>query len=101
MDDVKSTLTRFFAHVPRNRPLRAEDGAVVTDSPNMLRTLGNCYVSVYHTDEGSDHPSLPEPSTVMNSLQLSTLDTARGPGPDNLHPFMQQVLADFITPRES
>ncbi len=28
--------------------------------------------------------------------QLSTLNTAKGPGPDWLHPFMLQILADFL-----
>ncbi len=28
--------------------------------------------------------------------ELSTLDTAKGSGPDNLHPFMSQIVADFL-----
>ncbi len=28
--------------------------------------------------------------------ELSTLDTAKGSGPDDLHPFMLQILADFL-----
>ncbi len=27
--------------------------------------------------------------------ELSTLDSAKGSGPDDLHPFMLQILADF------
>ncbi len=82
--------------------LRADDGAVVTDSPKMTRTLTNYYVSVNRTDEGKDHASLQEPSTIMNvprfttavvHKELSTLDTAKGP--DDLHPFMLQILADL------
>ncbi len=85
--------------------LRADDGAVLTDSPNMARILANYYGSVYYTDEGRVHPSLPEPSTIMNAprfasaavhKELSTLDTAKGSGPDDLHPFMLQFLADFL-----
>ncbi len=110
--EVKSNPRRFFAHVWRNRrlkqrimALRADDGAVLTDSPNMARMLANYYASVYRTDEGRDHPSLPEPSTIMNAphftsvavhKELSTLDTAIGSGPDDLHPFMLQILADFL-----
>ncbi len=30
------------------------------------------------------------------SHQLSILDTAKGCGPDDLHPFMLQILADFL-----
>ncbi len=48
-DEVKSN-RRFFAHVRRNRrlkqrimALRADDGAVLTDSPNMARILANYY----------------------------------------------------------
>ncbi len=85
--------------------LRADDGAVVTDSPNMARILANYCASVYRTDEGRDHPSLPELSTIINApcftpavvhKELSTLDTAKGAGPDDLHPFMLQILADFL-----
>ncbi len=28
--------------------------------------------------------------------ELSTLDTAKGSGPDDLHPFMLQILPDFL-----
>ncbi len=28
--------------------------------------------------------------------ELSTLDTAKGSGPDDLHPFMLQTLGDFL-----
>ncbi len=28
--------------------------------------------------------------------ELSTLDTAKGSGPDDLHPFMLQILADLL-----
>ncbi len=28
--------------------------------------------------------------------ELSTLDTAKGSGPDDLHPFMLEILADFL-----
>ncbi len=103
---------RFFAYVRRNRrlkqrimALRADDGAVLTDSQNVARILGNCYASVYRTDEGRDQPSLPEPSTIMNAprftsaavhKELSALYTAKGSGPDDLHPFMLQFLADFL-----
>ncbi len=71
-DEVKFNPRRFFAHVRRNRRLkqrimaiRADDGAVVTDSPNMARILANYYAPDYRTDEGRDHPSLPEPSTIL------------------------------------
>ncbi len=85
--------------------LRADDGAVVTDSPNMARILANYYASVYRIDELRDHPSLPEPSAVMNAprftpaavrKELLTLDTAKGSDPDDLLPFMLQILADFL-----
>ncbi len=85
--------------------LRADDGAVVTDSPNMTRILANYYASVYRTNGGRDHPSLPEPPTIMNAprftsaavhKELSTLDNAKGSGPDDLHPLMLQILADFL-----
>ncbi len=85
--------------------LQADGGAILTDSPNMARILANYYASVYRTDEGRNHPSLPEPSTIMNAprftslavhKELSPLDTAKGSGPDDLHPFMLQILADFL-----
>ncbi len=70
-DEVKSNPRRFFANVRRNRrlkkrimALRADDGTVVTDSQNMAGILANYYASV---DDGRDHPSLPEPSTIMNA----------------------------------
>ncbi len=99
--EVKFNSTRVFAHFRRNRRLKQRimalraDGAVLTDSPNMAPILANYYASVYRTDEGKDHPSLPEPSAIMNALrftsaavhkELSTLDTAKGSGPDDLHP---------------
>ncbi len=71
--------------------LRADDGAVVTDSQNMTRILANYYAYVYRTDERRDHPSLPEPSTIMNATrftsaavhkELCTFDTAKGSGHD-------------------
>ncbi len=85
--------------------LRPDDGAVLTDSLNIARILANYYASVYQTDEGKDHPSLPEPSTIMNAprftsaavhKELSTLDTAKSSDPDDFHPFMLQILADFL-----
>ncbi len=85
--------------------LRPDDGAAVTDSPNMARILANYYAPVYRADEERDHPSLPEPSTIMNAphftpaavqKELHTLDAAKGSGPDNLHPFMLRILADFL-----
>ncbi len=85
--------------------LRADDGALVTDSLNMARILANYYASVYRTDEGRDHPSLPEPSTIMNASrftsaavhkELSPLGTAKGYGPDDFHSFMLQILADVL-----
>ncbi len=107
---MKSNPKGFIARVPRNRrlkqrivALRANDGAGVTDSPNMARILPSYYGFVYRTDEGRDHPSLPEPSTIMNTphftrtvvrKELSTLDTAKGS--DDLHLFMLQILADFV-----
>ncbi len=88
-------------HVRRNRRLkqriaarRADDGLVVTDCPNMAQILANYYACVYRTDEGRDHPSLPEPSMIMNAPhftpaaveeELSTLDAAKGSGPNDLH----------------
>ncbi len=36
---------------------------------------------------------------IVNALifcELSTLYTAKGSGPDDLHPFMLQILADFL-----
>ncbi len=77
--------------------LRADDAAVLTDSSNMARILANYYAYVYPNDEGGDHPSLPEPSTIINAprftsaavhKELSSLDTPKGPGPDDLHPFV-------------
>ncbi len=50
--------------------LRSDDGAVLTDSPNMARIMANYYV--YHTDEGRDHPSLQEPSTIMNAPRFTS-----------------------------
>ncbi len=34
--------------------LRADEGAVLTDSPNMARILENYYASAYRTDERRD-----------------------------------------------
>ncbi len=51
---------------------RADDGAVVTYSPNMARILANYYASVYRTDEERDHPSLPELSTIMNAPRFTS-----------------------------
>ncbi len=85
--------------------MRADNFSVVTDSLNMACILTNYYASIFRTDEGRDHPSLLEPSTIMNGprftpaavrKELSTLDTAKGSGPDDLHPFMFQILADFL-----
>ncbi len=85
--------------------LRADNGAFVTDSPNMARIPVTYYAFVYRTDEGRDPPSLPEPSTIINTplftpaavhKELSTLDTAKGSSPDDLHSFMLQILADFL-----
>ncbi len=71
----------------------------------MARILENYYASVYRTDEGRDHPSLMEPSTIMNAprltsaavhKKLSTLDAAKCSGPDDVHLFMLQILPDFL-----
>ncbi len=77
-DEVKSNPIRFFAHVRRNRrlkqrimALRADGGAVLTDSLNMARTLANYYAAVSRTDERRDHPSLPEQSTIMNTPRFT------------------------------
>ncbi len=52
-----------------------------------------------------DHPSLSETSAIKNVPHftqaavykgLSILDTAKGPGPDQLHLFMLQILADLL-----
>ncbi len=74
-DDGKTNPIYFFVHVRRNRRLkqriaarRADDGTVVTDWTNMAQILANSYACVYRTDEGRDHPSLPEPSMIMNAL---------------------------------
>ncbi len=70
-----------------------------------MQILANYYASVYRTDEERDHPSLPEPSTIMNAphftlaavhKELSTLDTTKGYGPDDRHYFMLQMLAGFL-----
>ncbi len=45
-----------------------DDGAAVTDTPNMVPILANSYALVYRTDEGRNHLSLPEPSAIMNAL---------------------------------
>ncbi len=107
-DDVKSNPRRFFAHARRNQRLKQRImalRAVVTDSPNMAPILANYYAPVYRADEGRDHPSLPEPSTIMDSprfisaavnKELSTLDTAKSSGHDDLHPFMLQILDYFV-----
>ncbi len=33
----------------------------------MAQILANYYACVYRTDEGRDHPSLPQPSMIMNA----------------------------------
>ncbi len=96
--DVKSNSKRFFAYLKqRIVALRADCGAVVPDSLNMARTLANWHTSVYRTDEGRDPPLLPEPLALLSEPhftkaavleEVSILDTAKGPGPDKLHPFM-------------
>ncbi len=106
-NEDKSNPRRFFAHVRRNRclqqrkmTLRAGDGAVRTDSPNMARILSNFYASVYRTDKVRDHPSLPEPPKIMNAESFTSaagaLHIRHCSGPDDLHPFMLQILADFL-----
>ncbi len=67
--DVKSNPSRHLAQ--RIVPLRADDGAYVTDSTTMVRVQGNCYVSGYRTDKGIDTPSLPEPSAIMNASKVT------------------------------
>ncbi len=73
-DEVKYNPRQFFEHLRRNRrlkqrimALRADDGAVVTDFPNMAHIPANYYASAKRTDEGRDHPSLLVPSTIMNA----------------------------------
>ncbi len=67
-DVVKSNPRRVCVHVRKNRrlkqrlmALRADDGVVVTDSPNMARILTNYYAFIYRSDKRRDHPPLPEP----------------------------------------
>ncbi len=85
--------------------LRADDGAVITDSSNIARILASYYAPVYRNVEGRGHPSLSQLSTVMNAphftpatvhKEISTLDTSKGFGPDHLHAFMLQIIADFL-----
>ncbi len=45
---------------------RADDGAAVTDFPNMTLALAKYYASIYRTDGEKDHPSLSEPSPIMD-----------------------------------
>ncbi len=61
---------------------------MLTYFSNMAWILANYYASVYRIDEGRDHPSLPEPSTIVSAphfiapavhKELSTLATAKGP----------------------
>ncbi len=67
-----------------------DDGAVVTDSPSKARTLANYNASVYRTDEWSDHLIMNAPGFTSASVHkdLSTFNTAKGSGSDDLHPFM-------------
>ncbi len=67
----------------------------------MARIRVKFYASVYR----NDHPSLLEPSTIMNVRRLTsaavhkelpTLDTAKGSSPDNFHLVMLRILADFL-----
>ncbi len=90
----------YFAHIRRNGHLKQQivvvqpnDGAVVTDSPNMARMFANFNVSINYTDEVRDQPSLPEPTTIMSfphftstevHKELSALDTAKAYGPNCL-----------------
>ncbi len=85
--------------------IRADDGTVVTDSPNMARILANHSASALRTADEKDHPSLPEPSTIINvphltpavvHTELSTFYMVEASGPDDLHPFMLPILADFL-----
>ncbi len=51
--------------------LRADENAVVTDSPNMALILANYYAPDYRIEEGRDRPSLPEPATIMNTPHIT------------------------------
>ncbi len=56
----------------------------------------NNYLSVYPTVEAYC-TSLPETLAITNAPNFSQLEVHKdGPGPDQLHPFTLQVLADPI-----
>ncbi len=98
---VKSNERLLFAHVRSDQRLkqriinlRADEGAAVVGSPNMTRILAKYYAIVYHAEE-RNHPSRPEPATIMNAprfssaavhKELSSIDYAKCPGPDYLSP---------------
>ncbi len=103
-NNVKSNHTHFFAPVRRNRRLkqrivavRADNGAVVSDFPYMVRALAHYYAIVYRINEGT--------AEAVNDYECPTLHTnsstqeaphiAKCSGPDDLHPFMSNILANF------
>ncbi len=96
-DGTKSNPKRFFAHVQRNRHLKLLIVALRADE--LL-----CGSLPYWWG-GEDHPSLPElaananaphyPQAVVHK-KLLAVASSKGPGPGNFHPFMVQILADFL-----
>ncbi len=92
----------IFAHVWRNRQLscqiislKTDLGVIAKEPEAQAELLKEFYGAVFRIDNGQPTPALPIPSVMMGipvftpclvHKGLSTLDTSKGPGPDQLHP---------------
>ncbi len=103
---------QFFAHVQRNKHLRTGVPALkkangeLDESPEgKSELLRSFFSSVHRRDSHSQPPDLPPPTAHMNQLvitavevhaELKRLDLKKSSGPDNVHPSLLFVLADFL-----
>ncbi len=102
----------FFAHVRRNRQfsrqiisLETDLGVNVEEPEAQAEILNAFFHAVFRTDAVQPIPALSIPS-VMTGIpaftpclvhkELSTLDTSKNAGPDQLHPKLLKWLATFL-----
>ncbi len=97
----------FFAYVQRYRLLSRQTdlGVIAKELEEQAKLLNEFFDTVFRPDGGQPIAILPIPSAIMGipiftpclvHKELSTLDTSKSPGPDQLHPKLLKWLATFL-----
>ncbi len=95
----------FFTNARRNRHFSRQIVTLKTEPKAPAEFLNEFYDTVFRTDNGQPIPALPIPSVMVGipvftpclvHKKLTTLDTSKIPGPDQLHPKLLKWLTTFI-----